>query len=54
MNCQLVIAIDSTHLSELYKGSLFFATTYDVDNDMFLIAFCIVNSKIFKDWLWFL
>ena len=53
MGCWLVIVIDSTHLSGPYRGS-FSTTTYDVDDDMFLIAFGVVSSKNFKNWLWFL
>ncbi|XP_019076008.1 uncharacterized protein LOC109122756 [Vitis vinifera] len=54
MGCRPVIAIDSTHLSGLYRGSLFSATTYDVDDGMFPIAFGVVSSENYEDWLWFL
>ena len=45
MGCRPVIAIDSTHLSGLYKDSLFSTTTYDADDGMFQIAFGVVSSK---------
>ncbi|XP_019078111.1 uncharacterized protein LOC104880614 [Vitis vinifera] len=54
MGCRPVIAIDSTHLSGPYRGSLFSATAYDADDGMFPIAFGVVSSKNYEDWLWFL
>lgn len=54
MGCRPVIAIDSTHLSEPYRGSLFSATAYDADDGMFPIAFGVVSSENYEDWLWFL
>ena len=54
MGCRPVIAIDSTHLSGPYRGSLFSATAYDADDGMFPIAFGVVSSENYEDWLWFL
>ena len=54
MGCQHVITIDLTHLSGPYKGSLFSTTTYDVNDGMLPIAFGVVSSKNYEDWLWFL
>ena len=54
MGCRPVIAIDLTHLSGLYRGSLFSATAYDADDGMFPIAFGVVSSENYEDWLWFL
>ena len=54
MGFRPVIAIESTHLSGPYRGSLFSTTTYDADDDMFSIAFGVVSSKNYEDWLWFL
>ncbi|RVX19970.1 hypothetical protein CK203_004688 [Vitis vinifera] len=36
------------------RGSLFSATAYDVDDGMFPIAFGVVSSENYEDWLWFL
>ncbi|RVW72241.1 hypothetical protein CK203_054937 [Vitis vinifera] len=36
------------------RGSLFSATTYDADDGMFPIAFGVVSSENYEDWLWFL
>ena len=46
--------MDSTNLSGPYRGSLFSATTYDADDGMFPIAFGVVSSENYEDWLWFL
>ena len=51
MGCQHVITIDLTHLSGPYKGSLFSTTTYDVNDGMLPIAFGVVSSKNYEDWL---
>ena len=49
MGCWHVIAIDSTHLSGPYRGSLFSATAYDADDDMFPIVFGVVSSENYED-----
>nr|CAN75160.1 hypothetical protein VITISV_000559 [Vitis vinifera] len=49
MGCRPVIAIDSTHLSGPYMGSLFSATAYYVDDDMFSIAFGVKLKGILQD-----
>ena len=41
-------------MSGSYRCSLFFATTYDVDDGMFPIAFGVISSENYEDWLWFL
>ena len=51
MGYQLVIAIGSTNLSGPYRDSLFFMPTYGVDDDLFPIAFSVINSKNYEDWL---
>ena len=33
---------------------MFFATTYDVNENMFLLVFGVMSSKNYDDWLWFL
>ena len=45
MGCRLVIAIDSTHLSGLYRGSLFSTTAYDHNDGMFPIAFGVISLE---------
>ena len=51
MGYQLIIAIDSTNLSGPYRDSLFFMPAYGVDDDLFSIAFSVINSKNYEDWL---
>ena len=41
-------------MSEPYKGALFLASSYDANNVMFPLAYCLFSSKNYKDWLWFL
>ena len=47
--CQPILAIDSCHLSGLYKGALFLAIAYDVDDEMFALALGFVSSKNYED-----
>ena len=51
--CRLVIAIDSSHMSEPYGGALFLATSYDANDNMFSIAYGVMSSKNYEDWNWF-
>ena len=51
---RLIIAINSTHMSVPYGGALFSATTYDANDSMFSLAFGVMSSKNYEDWLWFL
>ena len=52
--CQPVLAIDSCHLSEPYKGALLSAIAYDADDGMFPLALGVVSSENYEDWYWFL
>ena len=54
MGCWSVLAIDSYHLSNPYKGALLSAIAYDVDNGMFPLALGVVSLENYKDWYWFL
>ena len=51
--CRPIISIDSSELGGLHKGTLLSASAYDGDDNMFLIAYAIVSSKTYDDWLWF-
>ena len=44
MGCQPIIAIDSSHMSGPYGGALFSTTTYDVNDNMFLLTFGVMSS----------
>ncbi|KAL6332031.1 hypothetical protein AAG906_020390 [Vitis piasezkii] len=54
MGCRPIISIDSSHMSGPYKGALFSASSYDVDDDMFPLAYGLFSSENYEDWLWFL
>ena len=43
--CQPVISIDATHLKGKYKGVLFTAVCHDANQQIFLLAFEIGDSK---------
>ena len=45
MGCRPIISTDSSHMSESYKGALFLASSYDANNVMFPLAYCLFNSK---------
>ncbi|RVW20935.1 hypothetical protein CK203_110955 [Vitis vinifera] len=52
--CRPIIAIDSTHMSGPYGGALFSATALDANDSMFPLAFGVMSSENYEDWLWFL
>ena len=54
MGCRPIIAINSAHMSGLYKGALFSATAYDANDAMFPLAFGMMSSENYDDWSWFL
>ena len=47
-----IIVIDSSHISSPYKGALFSASSYDVDDG--LLAYGLFGLENYEDWLWFL
>ncbi|KAL6340415.1 hypothetical protein AAG906_006076 [Vitis piasezkii] len=51
MGCRPIISIDSSHMSGPYKGALFSISSYDVDDDMFPLAYGLFS---FENCLWFL
>ena len=54
MGCRSIIAIDSSHMSGPYGGALFSATSYDINDNMFPLAFGVMSSENYDDWSWFL
>ena len=52
--CRPIIAIDSAHMSESYGGALLSATAYNANESMFPLAFGVMSSENYEDWLWFL
>ena len=54
MGCRPIKSTDSSHMSESYKGALFLASSYDANNVMFPLAYCLFSSENYEYWLWFL
>ena len=55
LNCiHSVIVVDGTHLHEKYKGMLLIATCIDGNNNIYPIAFGIVDGENDASWLWFM
>ena len=52
--CRPIIPIDSFHMSGPYGGALFSATSYDVNDCMFPIAYGVMSFENYEDWNWFL
>ena len=53
-HCRSVISIDATHLYGKYKGKLLIAMATDANNEVYPLAFAIVESKSKETWGWFL
>ena len=49
-----VIVIYSSHMSGPYGDALFSETSYGANDNMFLVAYGMMNSENYKDWNWFL
>ncbi|KAM6596350.1 hypothetical protein CsatA_006874 [Cannabis sativa] len=52
--CHPVISIDRTFLKTKYGGTLLVAVAYDANNQLFLVAFAIVDSENHDSWKYFL
>ncbi|KAL6310773.1 hypothetical protein AAG906_007416 [Vitis piasezkii] len=51
MGCRPIIAIDSSHMSGPYEGTLFSAIAYDANASMFPLAFGVMSLEYYEDWL---
>ena len=45
-----VLSIDNTHLYEKYKGTLMIQMGYDGNNQLFPLAFAIIEGKNIDSW----
>ena len=54
MHCRPVISIDGTHLYGKFKGKMLIATGIDAENEIFPLAYAIVDEKTTASWSWFL
>ncbi|XP_062118208.1 uncharacterized protein LOC133831813 [Humulus lupulus] len=52
--CRPVISIDGTFLKTKYGGTMLLAVAYDVNNQLFPMAFAIVDSENHDSWKYFL
>ena len=52
--CRPVISIDGTHLYGKYEGKLLIATAVDGNNQIFSLAFAVVDKECTISWRWFL
>ena len=53
-HCRLVISIDGTHLYGKYKGKLLIAMATNANNEIFPLAFAVVDDETRASWGWFL
>ncbi|XP_054777285.1 uncharacterized protein LOC129285571 [Prosopis cineraria] len=52
--CRPILYIDRCHLSGPYKRSLLSASTHNVGNDLFSVAYAIVSGEKLQEWTWFM
>ena len=45
MYCRPVISIDATHLNGKYKGKLMIAMAIDANNEIYPLAFAVVEKE---------
>ena len=53
-HCRPMISIDATHLYGKYKGKLLIAMATDGNNEIYPLAFAVVESESTESWGWFL
>nr|KAJ0206620.1 hypothetical protein LSAT_V11C500279080 [Lactuca sativa] len=53
-HCRPVVSIDATHLYGKYKGKMMIAMGVDGNNQIFPLAFAIVENESYNSWYWFL
>ncbi|KAF7145790.1 hypothetical protein RHSIM_Rhsim04G0123600 [Rhododendron simsii] len=52
--CRSILFIDACFLTGLYRGSCLFAVAYDANDQLYHLAYAIVSSENYEDWLWFM
>ncbi|CAH9115786.1 unnamed protein product [Cuscuta europaea] len=53
-HCRPILTIDGTHLYGKYKGTLLVAMSCDANNQIFPVAFAVVESENGDSWPWFM
>jgi len=51
--CRPLIFLDGTHIKNKYKGSLLSAVAKDPNDDLFTLAYAVVNAENDDNWEWF-
>ena len=54
VHCRPVISIDDTHLYRRYEGKLLIVMATDANNEVYALAFAVVESENKGSWKWFL
>ena len=49
-HCRPIISIDRTHLYGKYEGKLLIAMATDANNEIFLLAFAVVDDETGANW----
>ncbi|XP_073121368.1 uncharacterized protein [Henckelia pumila] len=51
--CRPLIFLDDTHIKNKYKGCILVAVSKYVNDDLFTIAYAIVDAENYSNWDWF-
>ncbi|XP_073138855.1 uncharacterized protein [Henckelia pumila] len=51
--CRPFLFLDGTHIKNKYKGCILAAVTKDGNDDLFTLAYAVVDAENDKNWLWF-
>ena len=52
--CRPIIGLDGCHLKGRFGGQILAATARDANDNIFLVAFAVVEQKNKDSWVWFL
>ncbi|XP_073290826.1 uncharacterized protein [Primulina huaijiensis] len=51
--CRPLIFLDGTHIKNKYKGSMLLVVTKDANDDLFTLAYSVVDAENDSNWEWF-
>ncbi|KAF7119961.1 hypothetical protein RHSIM_Rhsim13G0165500 [Rhododendron simsii] len=54
LGCRPMLFIDACFLTGPYRGSCLSAVAYDANDQLFPVAYAVVSSENYEDWLWFM
>ena len=52
--CRPIIGLDGCHQKGRFEGQILFAITRDANDNIFLVAFAVVEQENKDSWVWFL